>query len=80
MTFIDTADAYGPHSNEELIREALLPYPEQLVIGTKGGFVRSGPEYTDMGAVGNVPDRPDRVDVARFGVLVSSGKQELRCP
>src|SRR3954468_10257865 len=53
VTFIDTADAYGPHSNEELIREALHPYPEQLVIATKGGFVRSGPEYTDMGAVGN---------------------------
>ena len=52
-TFIDTADAYGPHSNEELIREALHPYPEQLVIATKGGFVRSGPEYTDLGAVGN---------------------------
>lgn len=46
VTFIDTADAYGPHSNEELIREALHPYPEQLVIATKGGFVRSGPEYT----------------------------------
>jgi pyridoxine 4-dehydrogenase len=53
VTFIDTADAYGPHSNEELIREALHSYPEDLVIATKGGFVRSGPEYTDMGAVGN---------------------------
>jgi pyridoxine 4-dehydrogenase len=53
VTFIDTADAYGPHSNEELIRDALHPYPEQLVIATKGGFVRSGPEYADMGAVGN---------------------------
>src|SRR6185295_15164493 len=53
VTFIDTADAYGPHSNEELIREALHPYSEQLVIATKGGFVRDGPEYTDMGAVGN---------------------------
>jgi pyridoxine 4-dehydrogenase len=53
VTFIDTADAYGPHSNEELIREALHPYPERLVIATKGGFVRDGPEYTDMGAVGN---------------------------
>ena len=53
VTFIDTADVYGPHSNEELIREALHPYPDDLVIATKGGFVRSGPEYTDMGAVGN---------------------------
>ena len=53
VTFIDTADVYGPHSNEELIREALHPYPDNLVIATKGGFVRGGPEYTDMGAVGN---------------------------
>jgi pyridoxine 4-dehydrogenase len=51
--FIDTADVYGPHSNEDLIREALHPYPENLVIATKGGFVRGGPEYTDMSAVGN---------------------------
>jgi pyridoxine 4-dehydrogenase len=53
VTFIDTADVYGPHSNEELIREALHPYPDDLVIATKGGFVRGGPEYTDMSAVGN---------------------------
>ena len=53
MTFIDTADVYGPHSNEELIREALHPYPDNLVIATKGGFVRGGPEYSDMSAVGN---------------------------
>ena len=53
VTFIDTADVYGPHSNEELIREALHPYPEHLVIATKGGFVRGGPQYSDMGAVGN---------------------------
>ncbi|MFF4764774.1 aldo/keto reductase [Streptomyces sp. NPDC001292] len=51
--FIDTADVYGPHSNEELIREALHPYPDDLVIATKGGFVRGGPEYGDLGAVGN---------------------------
>jgi pyridoxine 4-dehydrogenase len=53
VTYIDTADVYGPHANEELIREALHPYPDGVVIATKGGFVRSGPEYTDMGAVGN---------------------------
>jgi pyridoxine 4-dehydrogenase len=53
VTFIDTADVYGPHSNEELIREALHPYPGDLVIATKGGFVRGGPEYRDMSAVGN---------------------------
>jgi aryl-alcohol dehydrogenase-like predicted oxidoreductase len=53
VTFIDTADVYGPHSNEQLIREALYPYPEDLVLATKGGFVRGGPEYSDMSAVGN---------------------------
>jgi len=53
VTFIDTADVYGPHTNETLIREALHPYPEQLVIATKGGFVRGGFEYSTLGAVGN---------------------------
>src|ERR1700760_3395051 len=53
VTFIDTADVYGPHSNEELIREALYPYPDDLVIATKGGSLRGGPEYSDMTALGN---------------------------
>ena len=42
-TFIDTADSYGPHISEELIREALHPYPDDLVIATKGGLERTGP-------------------------------------
>lgn len=53
VTFIDTADVYGPHSNELLIREALHPYPENLVIATKGGFVRGGYDYSTLDAVGN---------------------------
>lgn len=53
VTFIDTADVYGPHSNEILIREALHPYPKNLVIATKGGFVRGGFDYSTLGAVGN---------------------------
>jgi len=53
VTFIDTADAYGPHTNEALIHDALHPYPAGLVIATKGGFVRGGPDYADFGAVGN---------------------------
>jgi aryl-alcohol dehydrogenase-like predicted oxidoreductase len=53
VTFIDTADVYGPHSNEQLIREALHPYPADLVIATKGGFVRGGHDYSTLGAVGN---------------------------
>jgi aryl-alcohol dehydrogenase-like predicted oxidoreductase len=43
ITFIDTADAYGPAVSEELIAEALHPYPDELVIATKGGLTRSGP-------------------------------------
>jgi aryl-alcohol dehydrogenase-like predicted oxidoreductase len=43
VEFIDTADAYGPDVSEELIAEALSPYPEGLVIGTKGGLLRGGP-------------------------------------
>lgn len=43
VEFIDTADSYGPFVSEELIAEALYPYPEQLVIATKGGFERPGP-------------------------------------
>jgi pyridoxine 4-dehydrogenase len=43
VNFIDTADSYGPEVSENLIAEALYPYPEDLVIATKGGFERSGP-------------------------------------
>ena len=43
VNFIDTADSYGPHVSEELIAEALHPYPDDLVIATKGGLVRGGP-------------------------------------
>jgi aryl-alcohol dehydrogenase-like predicted oxidoreductase len=43
IDFIDTADSYGPYVSEELIKEALHPYPEGLVIATKVGFVRTGP-------------------------------------
>jgi len=43
VSFIDTADSYGPEVSERLIAEALHPYPEALVIATKGGFTRPGP-------------------------------------
>ena len=43
VNFIDTADAYGPEVSENLIAEALHPYPKELVIATKGGLTRSGP-------------------------------------
>jgi pyridoxine 4-dehydrogenase len=47
VNFIDTADSYGPDVSEELIAEALHPYPEDLVIATKGGLVRPGPGQWD---------------------------------
>lgn len=43
VNFIDTADSYGPEVSENLIAEALAPYPEGLVIATKGGWTRCGP-------------------------------------
>ncbi|MFF5549539.1 aldo/keto reductase [Streptomyces olivaceoviridis] len=43
VTLFDTADSYGPETAEELLREALHPYPENLVIATKAGFTRPGP-------------------------------------
>src|SRR5579872_5561413 len=43
VNFIDTADSYGPYVSEELIAEALAPYPDGLVIATKGGWQRVGP-------------------------------------
>ena len=44
VSFIDTADAYGPETNEQLIADALHPYPAGLVIATKGGIIRPSPE------------------------------------
>ena len=43
VNLIDTADSYGPHVSERLIAEALSPYPDDLVIATKGGLLRDGP-------------------------------------
>jgi pyridoxine 4-dehydrogenase len=47
VNFIDTADSYGPDVSEELIAEALYPYPDDLVIATKGGLTRPGPGVWD---------------------------------
>lgn len=50
INFIDTADSYGPNVSEEIIAEALHPYPANLVIATKGGFERPGPDrWTENG-------------------------------
>ena len=55
VNLIDTADSYGPEVSENLIAEALRPYPENLVIATKGGFERSGPGRWEPSG------RPDRL-------------------
>src|SRR5437870_9381319 len=47
VNLIDTADSYGPEVSERLIAEALHPYPDGLVIATKGGLVRPGPDRWD---------------------------------
>src|SRR5437868_7477844 len=63
VTFIDTADSYGPEVSENLIAETLYPYPEDLVIATKGGQTRPGPGLW-------VPDgRPGHLRAACEGSL-----------
>ncbi len=63
VNFIDTADSYGPHVSEELIAEALYPYPVDLVIGTKGGLLRTGPDEWPVDA------HPDHLRKALEGSL-----------
>ena len=63
VNFIDTADSYGPSVSEELIAEALHPYPDDLVIATKGGLVRPGPNRWDANG------RPEHLREACEGSL-----------
>src|SRR5919197_3613 len=63
VTFIDTADSYGPHVSEELISEALYPYPDDLVIATKGGLERTGPNQWPVNG------RPEHLTEACEGSL-----------
>jgi pyridoxine 4-dehydrogenase len=73
VDLIDTADSYGPHVSEQLIAEALHPYPDGLVIATKGGLQRTGPgrwpangrpEHLREACEGSLRDlRVDRIDL-----------------
>jgi pyridoxine 4-dehydrogenase len=63
VNFIDTADSYGPYVSEELIAEALYPYPKDLVIATKGGLMRTGPDQWPVNS------HPDHLKEALEGSL-----------
>src|ERR1700759_5732699 len=63
VNFIDTADSYGPYVSEELIAEALYPYPAGLVIATKGGLMRTGPDQWPVNS------HPDHLKEALEGSL-----------
>src|SRR4051812_38856775 len=78
VNLIDTADSYGPHVSEELIAEALHPYPDDLVIATKGGYLRPGPgrwepdgrpEHLREACEGSLRRlKVDRIDLYQFHV------------
>jgi pyridoxine 4-dehydrogenase len=72
VDFIDTANSYGPYVSEELICEALHPYPEGLVIGTKAGLTRIGPDPADWPPVG-------RPEYLRQECLMSLRRLRLDC-
>src|SRR5258706_8424252 len=63
VNFIDTADSYGPHVSEAIVAEALYPYPEGVVVATKGGLERPGPDqWVENG-------RPEQLKLACEGSL-----------
>ncbi len=71
INLIDTADSYGPNVSEELIAEALAPYPDDLVIATKGGLTRTGPGQWP-------PDgRPEHLREACEGSLKRLGVERI---
>ena len=68
VDFIDTADSYGPEISDQIIAEALHPYPENLVIATKAGLTRQGPGiWTPVSSCSSVasPTRPSSRSTAR---------------
>ena len=71
VNFIDTADSYGPGVSEELIAEALAPYPDDLVIATKGGLERSGPGQWPVNG------HPDHLREACDGSLRRLGLEQI---
>jgi aryl-alcohol dehydrogenase-like predicted oxidoreductase len=68
---IDTADSYGPHVSEELLREALHPYPDDVVIATKAGLTRGGP------GIWTADCRPERILDCCEGSLERLGVEQI---
>src|SRR2546423_1713133 len=74
INFIDTADSYGPGVSERLIAETLYPYPEELVIATKGGLIRPGPGQW-------IPDgRPEHLRAASAGAVAETARRNHATP
>lgn len=71
VNFIDTADSYGPYVSEKLIAKALYPYPKDLVIATKGGFDRPGPDKWVMNG------RPEHLKEALEGSLKRLKQEQI---
>jgi aryl-alcohol dehydrogenase-like predicted oxidoreductase len=71
VNFIDTADSYGPEVSERLIAKALRPYPDDLVIATKGGLLRDGPD------VWRPDGRPSHLRAALEGSLRRLGLERI---
>jgi aryl-alcohol dehydrogenase-like predicted oxidoreductase len=71
VNLIDTADSYGPEVSERLIREALHPYPDDLVIATKGGLTRAGPNSWQRDG------RPEHLRSACEGSLLRLGLERI---
>jgi pyridoxine 4-dehydrogenase len=72
VNFFDTADSYGPEVSEILIAETFYPYPEDLVIATKGGLVRPGPGRWDADG------RPEHLREACEGSLRRLRLEQIR--
>ncbi|MFY9921919.1 MAG: aldo/keto reductase [Mycobacterium sp.] len=68
VNFIDTADSYGPFFSEELIREALHPYPDGLVIASKAGLLRTGPDVWEPLAFPAYLRQEAEMSLRRLGV------------
>ncbi|MBK1441901.1 aldo/keto reductase [Parapedobacter sp. ISTM3] len=72
VNFIDTADSYGPHTNEVLIREALSSHYSDIVVATKGGLERTGPNQWPVNG------RPEYIRQTIDGSLQRLGKDEIQ--